>query len=426
MGDRRQRGMGLVRAGAALACLLATAGAAAQETAAATRAERWRQRRLEKAEKVEPPHESRIAKQAKSFDRKGHDSIEDSSFKGFYPRFDWLAPGSGPAIGTRYWRPAAVDIMGSAFVSYYKYQLYDLSVGLIPNRGKRIPPVSLEREEVERLGNVDRSRLSRLKLFGTVRYRDHRRIRFYGIGPDSQGEDQVRFRLEDVLTELTAGWQFTDRLALTFKVGYLDNRLGSGVFDPVVPGVIDVADYARYRGTLLFDKRDEPGNPHSGFMLAAGIERHDQVDEPDRFSFWRYSGDARAFISLGSRQRVVALRAMAIASNADRNNRVPFFLMPTLGGSRTLRGLQSNRLRGEDAVLFQVEYRWEAAPQLEFALFVDSGTVSDRDDDLSLRHLNTSYGIGGRIKSSRSTLLRIDLAKSDETFRVLFRFGAAF
>ena len=49
---------------------------------------------------------------------------------------------------------------------------------------------------------------------------------------------------------------------------------------------------------------------------------------------------------------------------------MPFYLQSFLGGSHTLRAYASQRFRGEKLALFQAEYRWEAAPAVELALFV--------------------------------------------------------
>ena len=124
-----------------------------------TRAEMLRMKREEKVGALVTPTQGIVEKYAKNFDRKGSNSVEDVNFWGFHPRLDWIARGSGAALGVRYWKPelvGPVDVMGSAFYSWRRYQHYDLNVGLIPNRGKRIPFRSFENDVVEQLGDIDR------------------------------------------------------------------------------------------------------------------------------------------------------------------------------------------------------------------------------------------------------------------------------
>ena len=134
----------------------------------------------------------------------------------------------------------------------------------------------------------------------------------------------------------------------------------------------------------------------------------------------------RAFLPLGAMQRVLALRALLVSSSPADGNRVPFFMQPTLGGGSTLRGYDSYRFRGEDLMLYQLEYRWEANPLAELALFVDAGTVSEPGGSLSFDDLKTDWGVGLRFKMSRSVILRIDQAWSNETSRTHFRVDAVF
>ena len=61
-----------------------------------------------------------------------------------------------------------------------------------------------------------------------------------------------------------------------------------------------------------------------------------------------------------------------------KTERVPFFLLPTLGGNDTLRGFRAYRFRGPHSILLQGEYRWEIWSAFEAALFYDAGKVAMR------------------------------------------------
>ena len=101
-------------------------------------------------------------------------------------------------------------------------------------------------------------------------------------------------------------------------------------------------------------------------------------------------------------------------------------MMNTLGGSQTLRGFRDYRFR--DANLFQIsaEYRWEAAPALEFALFYDTGKVYGPDTDFDFKNLQKDFGIGVRVKSPTGAFLRLDISRGNEGTRLQFAFGPSF
>jgi hypothetical protein len=405
-----------------------------------TRAERLRQKRVARSKQLESPKKRFWESYLHGFDQKGNQSLEDSNFWGFYPRIDWIARGSGAALGFRYWQPDVkdrVDLMGSAFYSYRHYQHYDINVGMIPNRGKKIPSRSFASDEILRIPDVDYKRFERFKLYGTAQYRYEPEERYFGSGPDTKPEDETTFLLEDSLFGLTTGLQFTEDVAWTVSGGYVKHWVGSGrrkmvpptdeVYDEeTAPGLVNAPDYFRISTYLLWDKRDHPRVPHEGFSLTFGWEKWKETTASDLYNFHRWGAEARAFLPLGSKQRVLAVRAYGVNSDPSPGNQVPFFLQPSLGGSETLRGFDSYRFRGDKLMLVQAEYRWEASRRWEFALFGDTGTVADQGDRLSLDQLKSNWGIGARFKSSRSTIFRIDQAFSNEGARTQFRFSAVF
>jgi len=408
------------------------------QTPPQTREELLRHKREEKAKELVTPKQGIIETYAKSFDRKGSNSIEDINFWGFHPRLDWIARGSGVAPGVRYWKPeilGPVDVMGAAFYSWRRYQHYDLQLGMIPNRGKRIPPRSFETEEVEQLGDIEREAVSRFKLYANGRFRDRTDESFYGSGPDSLGENRARYRIKDTLVEAVTGYQLTPRIGFTFKVGLLHQTLRPGRSAPSLepqfaeedlPGMSNPPTYARYHTSFLLDYRDDPGLPHKGIMVAFGWEKFDNINAKNLFNFYRFGLDARGYIPLGTQQRVIALRAVTVNSDPGSGNKVPFFLQPSLGGGESLRGYDPFRFQGDKMILLQGEYRWEASRRFELAFFGDTGTVANQGARLSINKMKSDAGIGFRFKSSRTTLFRLDIARSNEGVHFQFRFSPVF
>ena len=235
---------------------------------------------------------------------------------------------------------------------------------------------------------------------------------------------------------MRTGYQFTNHFSATFNTGYWAYSLGPGtdgglpptqqVFDDATAaGLSDDPDYFRFGANVLVDYRDEPGNPHRGFVLGASAGRSEAQTAGD-FSYDTFWFDARGFVPLGSRQRILALRSAVVVQEPHERNTVPFFLQPSLGGSHTLRGFDSHRFQGPRAMLYQLEYRWEPNQIWELALFTDAGTVSEPGEDLRFSTLKWDYVFGMRFKNFQSVLVRIDVAWSNETWRFFFRTSASF
>jgi hypothetical protein len=415
-------------------------GQASQETSESpqSRQELLRKLRIEKRSHVHPYTKNRVERELLKADKAETPTIQDLNFYGFYPRVAWPSRGSGIAFGGRYWQrdvSGPLDVAGAAFYSVRQYQHYDVQFGLMPHTGRRLPDRSWKGDDVYELGSMAPG-FTRVPFYVTLRYRYLPEEDYYGSGPDSDLEDRTTYLQEETSVYLRSGYQFTEDIVWMVSGGYLANKVREGkdgsypttqeVFDDeTAPGLATPLDYLRFGTQVLFDYRDEPGNPHSGFMVALALGRYEDKTE-DAFSFTRLGIDSRAAIPLGSRQRILALRGVWLIDQADAGNQVPFFMQASLGGSHTLRGFDSFRFTGEKVMLYQAEYRWEPSNLWELALFVDTGTVSEADSRLSFSNLEWDYGVGLRFKNWRSVLIRMEIAWSRETTRYYFRTSASF
>jgi hypothetical protein len=428
--------------GDAEASLEPTAAAphAAHEGPLVERLEEWRQRRLARSQHLEPYRAGWIERNLLAIEKAERPSLFEWNLWGFYPRFQSIASGSRNAAGVRLWKPdiggSRWDVHGSAFYSQAHYQFYDLQIGTIPHQGRSFPLRSVKGDDVYELGQVGPTFTKRMILFGSFRYRDYTEEDYFGEGPDTEEEDQTTFRLRDASYDLVVGYHLSSRLAVTLRTGFLQTSLGPGReesfpttqerFDETsAPGLVGQPDYFHVTSQVFVDFRDQPGNPRKGGMIALQHSRFDDRDS-DAYRFDRWAADLRGFVPLGTPSRVLALRALATIDDRSGGARVPFYMQETLGGSHTLRGFRNFRFRGEKLLLFQAEYRWEAAPAVEFAIFGDAGRVASSGEDLDLEDLETDYGFGVRFKTFKVLLFRLDFAKSNEGQRFYFRFSSSF
>jgi outer membrane protein assembly factor BamA len=174
------------------------------------------------------------------------------------------------------------------------------------------------------------------------------------------------------------------------------------------------------------DYRDQPGNVRSGGHFRVNYDRwHDQQDFG--FSFNELRFEALHAFPIFDKKRVFIARVIGQSLDSPTGDTVPFFAMPTLGGSTTLRGFREFRFRDRNAFMINAEYRFEAFSGLDMALFSDWGDVGPTWDDIDFKHLKNDYGIGFRFNTYKSVFLRFDIAHSrQEGTRFVTSFSGAF
>jgi hypothetical protein len=414
--------------------VLAAWAAAAQEAdPPATREETFRRSREEKRQSVRASQTKRIESIFRAIDKAKKPTVSAMNWKRFHPRLDWPSPGSGVAVGTRYWKRdlmGPLDVSGAAFYSIYNYQHYEVQFGLIAPERSEIPP-SWKDDEFYEIGDVH-PRWRRIPIYVTLRYRYLPEEDFYGLGPDSSLSNRTTYLQEETRAYLRTGVQLTRNFLWAVEGGYQYNSIGSGrssypstgtVFDETTaPGLEAAPDHARF-ATLAFLDFRERRNPERGVTLAVMAARF-LGSGSGAFSFDRYGFDVRTYAPLGSPQRILALRAAGNSDHPHHGAQVPFFLQESLGGSHTLRGFDTFRFRGEKVLLFQGEYRWEPAAYWQIAAFIDAGTLGRVGSSPGSFHWD--WGLGTQFKIYSEILLRLEVAFSSETTRYYIRGSQSF
>jgi hypothetical protein len=271
----------------------------------------------------------------------------------------------------------------------------------------------------------------RLSIGGQVKYQDFTQINFFGIGNTSLKSDQTTYRLKDVdalgvVTISAAPW-----LSVTGRVGTL-RRLaiepGTSTLHPSTderfdeisaPGLARQPNYLHTDVAMDVDTRDVPGYPARGgrYRLSMALF-HDQ--DGSGHSFRRVEAEAARYLPMG--RTVLAVRGRLDLSQSGAGQSVPFYMLPSLGGSNSLRGHLDYRFRDQDAMLVDAEYRWPIVRMVDAALFCDMGAVAPTVRALP-GHLTTDCGAGVRVHSAGHLLVRLDVARGNEGTRALVSFS---
>jgi hypothetical protein len=194
------------------------------------------------------------------------------------------------------------------------------------------------------------------------------------------------------------------------------------------PGTFESAASPRYRRARAyaeFDTRTSPGYTRRGALYRAEWSDYAQTNG-GTYSFRRADLEARQFVPLFRETSIVALRALASTTTVGAGDQVPYFLMPDLGGSTTLRGYSSWRFRDRSRLLLSGEYRWTAGSFVDMSVFMDAGKVAPRAGDLGSAVFKKSYGVGLSIHTAASTVARIEVARTAEGTAVLLSLGPSF
>ena len=185
----------------------------------------------------------------------------------------------------------------------------------------------------------------------------------------------------------------------------------------------------RYRRTRLFAEIDR--RTAGGYTRTGGLYRVDWSDysqtNAGTSSFQRIDADVRQFIPVFRENWIIALRALASTTTTAPGQDVPFFLLPDLGGSHTLRGYRALALpRPQPAAA-------ERRVSLDGGIVRGHGAVCRRRQGRR-RASPTSICAASRPRTAsahRSTrrsarVTRIELARTREGNSLMFSFSPSF
>jgi outer membrane protein assembly factor BamA len=176
--------------------------------------------------------------------------------------------------------------------------------------------------------------------------------------------------------------------------------------------------FVHSEASITADTRDFPGHTIRGALYRAAAARYSDRDT-GLFSFRRYEAEAAQFVPLADSRVVLALHGWLVGSETDEGDVVPFYLLPSLGGSNSLRAYTDYRFHDRNMLLVNAEARVAMMTHVDAAVFFDAGNVGARMSDLNLD--KRAYGFGLRMHSRRQTFARLDVAHGDEGWRFFFR-----
>jgi hypothetical protein len=261
-------------------------------------------------------------------------------------------------------------------------------------------------------------------------------VGYYGLGTaETSRDDEALYSFTQPYGSATLDVRpWRNWLVLTGAADYSEWRTGPAtgsspsidqVYTPeTAPGLGATPSYLHASAGVAADSRTSPGYSRRGGYYAVSL--HTYVDNDDLYSFRRVDYEAIQHVPLGRDRWVLSLRGKVETTDTAGGQVLPYFMMPSLGGGSDLRGFGSWRFRDRHSLLLQAEWRVLVNTFLDTAIFYDAGKVASRTADLDFTGLKSDYGIGFRLHGPLATPVRIDLAKGNEGFHVVFSSSAVF
>jgi hypothetical protein len=280
-----------------------------------------------------------------------------------------------------------------------------------------------------RLNRLRRSDDTFVELY--AKFERSPRMEFYGIGNNTSKADRTGYLLSTALIDVDSGYRFTRQLNAGLTVGYGRAHTGPVTRDDIpsietrfgrriTPGLFDDARFLFWGAFAGFDTRDTPRGPRRGGFY--GIRQHNFVDlDGNLYSHRQLELIGQQFLPYFNAMHVVALFAKARFAFSDPTRQVvPFYMLPWLGGNYDLRGFGHYRFQDRNSFSATVEHRWYVFSAAEMALFADAGTTEPTIRQFALDDLNYSGGIGVRMRVGGAVVLRTDVARSREGWRLIW------
>jgi hypothetical protein len=402
---RPLRGAALI---AAATMFLVTPG---QAMAQETRAEIVRQEQADKLRTVTPPELNRAEKILNRLENWG---LLTGEPRGVYPLLDSVFPGGGFAAGLGARKPfgddGAISVIGAYSINSFWRAQTDMT---LPSFASKRGRVSL-----------------------TARYLDAPDVKYYGVGRDSHKDDKTFFGYTPFGGGGRLDFDISRYLSLGGGVNYIDIETGSGATGPSIeerfspansPGLeLGQFKYVNITARALVDWRNQLGYAGRGGLYRVQFDDFRDRDN-DRYSFRSLEAEVTQLIPLMRANWVIALRGLTTITDIDDTEAIPYFMLPSLGGGKTLRGFPDFRFRDRHRLVLNAELRWTPARFLDMAVFYDAGKVAAQKGDLGVRDLEDSYGISMRLIGLKGYAFRVEVAHSREhAARLLVSAGGAF
>jgi hypothetical protein len=253
---------------------------------------------------------------------------------------------------------------------------------------------------------------------------------FYGLGHASSGGMRTSFALRQtwagVRYEVAAARRV--RAGMLHRIAWMSALPGRNSLyaspDVFFPGLPGYGTQTRVRSTGVYVDVDGlrgeyelGGAAHLGASYQHGLGG-------SNLSYFGYEAQLEGRLPVfADSSALVGQANIEVSRGRSGSGPIPFYLLPHIGGSSTLRGFALDRFYGANLMLLSLEYRYRIHPNIQAIPFFDEGQIFDRTADLAWLNWHRNYGLGFRLRTATGTFLRIECGRSSEGFLLHITFG---
>ncbi len=227
---------------------------------------------------------------------------------------------------------------------------------------------------------------------------------------DEEGNVIGEYKEERIGGDITIGTPISEdmKFYLTYKA---ENVITTPV-DGEVPEDLD-GKIRSLTPIFVYDTRDNIFNPKEGTYDVVSLEYAGGFLDGD-FDFIKINGTFAGYFNV-IKDQVLALRVMGGMANTS----LPSFEKFEIGGVNTLRGYNFGEFRGDNMLLFNLEYRIPLSTNFQGVVFVDYGSVWDYGGIIDFNNFKLGKGVGIRVDTPLGPI-RLDYGMSEERHGSLY------
>lgn len=243
-----------------------------------------------------------------------------------------------------------------------------------------------------------------------------------------------KYEMERMGGKLTFGQEFKEhfKVGIELKSEEASYKLISGK----LPDNLQAGLTNSLKPFLVYDTRDDRFNPTEGWFSTVSVLSAGGILGGD-YNFHKYDLDLRTYLSTGPiregykrdttvssalNEGVLAMRMMVGYGDTP----LPSFAKYEVGGLGTIRGYEYKEFVGDMSLIFNVEYRFPVADNLQAVLFADLGYAWDHGIPITFGDLKFGKGVGIRFDTFLGPI-SIDYGfGEDEEGKAYFSIGHTF
>ncbi|MBD3290346.1 hypothetical protein GF337_16200 [candidate division KSB1 bacterium] len=279
------------------------------------------------------------------------------------------------------------------------------------------------------------------RLDGWLKFQNRTRDNFFGFGSGSKHEEETQFQQSNINGGLEFSYA-TKKLNATISSDFTkyyqikdplwSDEPSTSEYYSRLPGM-NGAEFFRLGFRITHPEVLYQGLPGAESAVDFSADYFWQLDQ-DNNQFDRYTLFLYQTIPLYRGDRILAIRCGGSVTNTKDNVYIPFYSLNNFGGWNSLRGYESLRFSTLDWLLMNLEYRYPILDNgfangfaIDFVYFFDAGIPSNKiERDLSRDNVRTSYGFSIRLRKNLGVILRLNVARSDESTLIGLTLGKDF